>query len=312
MERSSARLLLWIAGAGTFIIGSVAACSSSSHADAPDAAVDAGPDVALPDTAPLPDDAAPDAPSATTCDQDLASDGLWGHLRCTGLYSDFAAKTVDPANAPYAPALQLWSDGAEKQRWLYLPPGQKIDTSGVDEWVFPNGTKVWKEFKVDGKRVETRLYFKGTDGEWRHTTYVWSADDSDAVRKDGGQAVPRADGGAPYQIPNAVECNDCHAGRKDKLLGVEPGNLALPGAQGIKKKKKTTEKQSYLVEPDAGGATYFILKRGDPSASLVSVLSGRRVAPTDPPNTYQMPPIVTRLVDTKGHQLLDDWITLMP
>jgi len=70
---------------------------------------------------------------------------------------------VDPALRAYKPALELWADGATKQRFISIPAGIKIDTSSFDEWVFPNGTKVWKEFRLDGKRVETRLYEKGTD-----------------------------------------------------------------------------------------------------------------------------------------------------
>ena len=41
---------------------------------------------------------------------------------------------------------QLWADYATKQRWILLPPGTKIDATDPNEWVFPVGTKVWKEF----------------------------------------------------------------------------------------------------------------------------------------------------------------------
>jgi hypothetical protein len=64
-------------------------------------------------------------------------------LAATGLYSNITQKTLSSNVKPYTPGLTFWSDGASKSRYLYLPPGQKIDNSDMDEWVFPVGTKVW-------------------------------------------------------------------------------------------------------------------------------------------------------------------------
>jgi len=154
---------------------------------------------------------------------------LPGDLRCTGLYADFAAKTIKPEAREFAPALSLFSDGAGKRRFLFLPPGSKIDTTNMDEWIFPAGTKVWKEFQVDGKLVETRLFAKKEDGDWAFTTYEWSADGSSATRLESGR--PNAAG--TYEIPNAVHCSQCHNGHADRLLGVEAVLLGMPGAQGL-------------------------------------------------------------------------------
>ena len=54
-------------------------------------------------------------------------------------------------SSAYAPKFQLWSDSATKKRWIYLPPGSQIDTSDMDFWKFPVGTKVWKEFSAVGR-----------------------------------------------------------------------------------------------------------------------------------------------------------------
>ncbi len=67
-------------------------------------------------------------------------------LSQTGLYADFAARTLSPGVISFVPRYQLWSDGADKQRYLLLPPGSTIDTTEMDHWVFPIGTKAWKEF----------------------------------------------------------------------------------------------------------------------------------------------------------------------
>src|SRR4051812_46983589 len=87
-------------------------------------------------------------------------------LRCTGLYSDWTSRAVASEAMAYKPGIELWSDGAEKQRWFSLPKGTKIDTSDPDEWQFPVGTKTWKEFKHGGKRIETRFYWKVSASQW--------------------------------------------------------------------------------------------------------------------------------------------------
>ncbi len=67
-------------------------------------------------------------------------------LACTGLYADIVTKTLAPGVRFYAPAVPLWSDAAQKGRWIQLPAGTQIDASDPNEWTFPVGTKVWKEF----------------------------------------------------------------------------------------------------------------------------------------------------------------------
>ena len=81
-------------------------------------------------------------------------------LSATGLYVDTKKGDLAPDVREYQPQYTLWSDGATKRRWLYLPPGTKIDTSDMDFWLYPVGTKAWKEFSRDGKRLETRLMHK--------------------------------------------------------------------------------------------------------------------------------------------------------
>jgi hypothetical protein len=156
-------------------------------------------------------------------------------LSCTGLYADIATKTLAPGVRSYQPAVPLWSDGAQKARWIQLPAGTQIDTSDPSEWTFPVGTKVWKEFSKNGRRVETRLFQKVADGPppyWVHATYAWNADESAAVASAGGDITLEADGGS-YHIPTFAECEECHNGRTDHILGFEQISLGLDGAQGL-------------------------------------------------------------------------------
>jgi hypothetical protein len=151
-------------------------------------------------------------------------------LLCTGLYLDIATKQLAPGVEPYSPAIALWSDGAEKDRWIRLPPGTTIDNSDPTEWVFPVGTKLWKQFVKEGRRVETRLWQKVRDRFWVDAAYAWNEDESAAVQTGGGD-IPFGNG--VYHIPKQDECEKCHRGRNEHILGFEQVELGLPGATGL-------------------------------------------------------------------------------
>jgi hypothetical protein len=150
---------------------------------------------------------------------------------CTGLYTNVETKEIAAGVRSYAPAVPLWADGADKQRWIFLPAGTKIDASDPNEWTFPVGTKVWKEFSRDGKRVETRLFQKVRSTVWARATYLWNADESAATLASGGD-IPWGDGGT-YHVPTGDECDMCHRGRTDRILGFEQVSLGLDGASGL-------------------------------------------------------------------------------
>ncbi|HVY38873.1 MAG TPA: hypothetical protein VHM31_13100 [Polyangia bacterium] len=175
--------------------------------------------------------AAADASQAATLPPECAGASVPPpSLACTGLYADLAAKSVAAGVEPYAPAVPLWSDGALKQRWISLPPGEQIDDTDPDEWIFPVGTKVWKEFTRDGRRVETRLWQKVTPTYWVDATYAWNAGETAATRSAGGD-IPWGSG--TYHIPTSDECQKCHRGRTDRILGFEQVLLGLDGATGL-------------------------------------------------------------------------------
>ncbi len=140
-------------------------------------------------------------------------------LSGTGLYSDIARKTIRPDVLPYAPQYPLWTDGAAKRRWIWLPPGTAIDATDPDNWVFPVGTKLWKEFSF-GRRVETRFLERSGDG-WIFASYVWNADESDAERASdrGVRNVAEVRPGVPYDIPSLWDCRSCHEGSPRRVLG---------------------------------------------------------------------------------------------
>jgi hypothetical protein len=193
----------------------------------PDAADDDGGRDAATKDATTKDAGGTDAPPA---DCQTGASGEPTELRCTGLYSDWATKTVASNVRQYDPGLHLWSDGADKTRWIYLPPGTKIDTTDMNEWTFSPGTKVWKEFVVGGARLETRLIWKRPSGAWYFTTYRWSADGASTTELTTGELD--ADGNG-FEIPTQSACYDCHGGRIDAVLGFEAVALSTPQASGV-------------------------------------------------------------------------------
>jgi hypothetical protein len=140
------------------------------------------------------------------------------HLRDTGLYAPGSMSEIAPGVLAFSPQYPLWSDGASKRRWIALPPGTSIDAAKPDAWVFPRGTRLWKEFAV-GARVETRLIERLQDGSWRYATYIWNEAGTDAVlAPPDGTVVMRA-GGRRYAVPSASDCGACHEGAPVPVLG---------------------------------------------------------------------------------------------
>ncbi len=135
------------------------------------------------------------------------------------------SETGIAAATPYEPRFALWSDGAGKQRWLAIPEGSAIDKSDPNAWVFPAGTRAWKEFEVDGMRIETRMLAKvGPDDatDWIDLAYVWSPDGSEAFASPDGVVDAL---GTKHDVPAAADCAACHGGRASHLLGISAVQL---------------------------------------------------------------------------------------
>ena len=180
--------------------------------------------------APVMDASAPlDATLADATADATADDGggpvLPETLAESGLYAPGSTSELAPGVMAYAPRYELWSDGAEKQRWLLLPAGTQIDTSDMDAWQFPVGTKLWKEFARDGKRLETRLVWN-TDEGWFRMAFVCKDAESEAVAAPNGQDDVRD---TEHDVPQRTACGECHDGQPDFVLGLSAIQLAHDG-----------------------------------------------------------------------------------
>ncbi len=138
----------------------------------------------------------------------------------------------------YAPDPALWSDGMEKQRFLLLPAGKKIDNTNRKQWSFPEGTVFVKTFFDDTgpggmpRPIETRVIRLAAGNLYEFFVYQWNADSSDAtlvVDDLNGDINANVDvmvtinhmaagkpvtinGGMPFAhtLPSRNECGDCH------------------------------------------------------------------------------------------------------
>lgn len=136
-----------------------------------------------------------------------------GGLYRVGLWEDrpqpqeaLLSETHHAEAVPFDVRYALWSNGADKQRSIWLPPGTAIDTQG-DAWVFPEGTEIFKTFSVAGSPVETRMLVL-RDGRWLGTVFLWAG--ADAARYDGDRQTLTAADGSPYTVPGETSCADCH------------------------------------------------------------------------------------------------------
>ena len=143
-----------------------------------------------------------------------------GTLQETGLYADWATKTVAPGTLLFSPQYPLWSDGATKTRWMRLPKGTFIDARNPDVWRFPVGTRFWKEFRF-GRRAETRFIERGPEG-WRFAAYAWNADETAAtlVGENGLRRSVAIRDGVVHAIPSRADCRVCHEAGPVHILGV--------------------------------------------------------------------------------------------
>jgi hypothetical protein len=142
-------------------------------------------------------------------------------LHETGLYARTKTMEIAATNLAFDPQYPLWTDGASKRRWIYLPPGTSIDASDPDAWEFPVGTRLWKEFSFSGARVETRYLERISDGDWLYAAYAWRPDGTgaDLVSPQGRRnAFPLA-GGRAHTIPGVNDCKACHEGERSRVLG---------------------------------------------------------------------------------------------
>ncbi len=124
---------------------------------------------------------------------------------------------------PYEPIAAFWSDGAGKERWYSLPDGATVDVDAEDDWVFPAGSVLVKNFRLGGDLIETRLFMRHNDGDWAGYTYEWNDAQTEATRVEGGKT--KDIGGQTWIYPSGAQCLECHTQVAGFSLGLEHAQL---------------------------------------------------------------------------------------
>jgi uncharacterized repeat protein (TIGR03806 family) len=147
----------------------------------------------------------------------------------------------------YSLQTPLFSDYAEKQRFISLPKDGKIGIDASGRLNFPVGTALIKNFgypDAKGKLqiIETRLLLHRAEG-WVALPYVWRADGKDAELKLGGTRVPAAfkkpNGemlSISYAVPNKNQCKQCHS-TSDAVTPIGPVLQNMDFADAVTKKR---------------------------------------------------------------------------
>ncbi|MFA9200016.1 MAG: SO2930 family diheme c-type cytochrome [Cypionkella sp.] len=144
------------------------------------------------------------------------AEGMPATLSEFALFADAAKQAPAAGVVPYRLNTPLYSDGAEKLRFVYLPAGAKLAAGEDGLLQFPVGTALVKTFAFgEGaarKLIETRLLLHRAEG-WVALPYQWNAEQTEARLALAGARVPvttPAGEAISYRIPNKNQCKECH------------------------------------------------------------------------------------------------------
>ena len=182
-------------------------------------------------------------PLTQTCTPPASADLPVDRLSATGCVDATDAKKAAASMIPYEVNSPLWSDGADKQRFMAIPDGALIHVKDCareptkclfafqggtsdDEghWELPVGTVLMKHFLFAGKFLETRLFIRFAD-LWAGFSYQWNSDQTDAllVSENGLKTdITNSSGGTQsWSFPSRSDCLQCHNDTVGGSLGPE-------------------------------------------------------------------------------------------
>jgi uncharacterized repeat protein (TIGR03806 family) len=177
-----------------------------------------------------------------SCEEDGLSP-VSNNIEMSSKLSEYNIFQGDPAELIPSPdfhlyelSTELFTDYAEKQRLIKIPPGYKL--TGVDDGLpdFPDGTILVKTFYYyndtrdhsKGKKIiETRLEIK-SNLNWNVSTYLWNEEQTDATLITTGlnktiNWIDQQGRGKviSYHIPSNRECTTCHYS-SEKIIPIGP------------------------------------------------------------------------------------------
>lgn len=161
-------------------------------------------------------------------------------LSASGLFRSVKDHQVEAALVPYEVNAPLWSDGAEKVRFMAIPgDSPKVEITGNRGWKFPDETVLVKSFSLEFKEgdatskrwIETRFMTK-QQNEWIGYSYRWNDEQTDAtlVKQEGLDVdftIQTKDGPRQqsWHYPSRTECMVCHSRAAGFVLGLSTGQM---------------------------------------------------------------------------------------
>ncbi len=231
----------------------------------------------------------------------VEASGAPATLSATGAFTNLPNLTPRAGLIPYKPNSPLYSDGAEKQRWLAVPndgdantEGEKIRYSADGSFDLPPGGVLIKHFALPTddanaavtSAVETRFLVR-TAQAWYPLTYRWRADGSDADLITTSSSVPvdvpirTVAGGLRTQrwtIPSNSDCFRCHNSSAGYVLGLTSRQLAgelLYPTTGRVAHQLHTLNAAGLLAPTLSAAELNSLEASQPITNAQASLDSR-------------------------------------
>ncbi|MCV0384434.1 MAG: hypothetical protein K5799_13460 [Erythrobacter sp.] len=155
-------------------------------------------------------------PPGAVSDEAVTGEGMPRSLSEYGFFADAAAQVPARNVIPYRLNTPLFSDGAEKLRFVYVPQGAQIAAQGEGLLDIPVGGALIKTFAfgegADRRLIETRVLLHRADG-WLALPYIWNEEQTEAtLAVVGGRREVTTPAGEriSYRIPNKNQCKECH------------------------------------------------------------------------------------------------------
>lgn len=146
-------------------------------------------------------------------------------LSAYGLFTDPAAKIPATGVLPYVLNTALFSDYADKRRYVFVPTGKSATYKAEGAFEFPIGSVLVKTFEYHAKlndaaspvrTLETRLLVRTASG-WSARPYIWNAQGTEAILTPVGGPIDVDIHDAndklmsiAYRVPNQNQCKTCH------------------------------------------------------------------------------------------------------
>ncbi len=172
---------------------------------------------------------------------------------------------------PFSPRSTLFTDYAEKKRFIWMPEGSKATYNGDHNILeLPTGAALVKTFYYNNvlpnnqqRILETRVMIRKAEG-WIFAEYVWNDEQTEAFLTTQGSTTPISwvDGGitksTDYQIPSNLDCFTCHhQGSEVQPIGIKPQslNFNFNYADGSKNQLQKLIDVGYLEDDLPGNIT---------------------------------------------------------